>query len=64
MNELPWVEKYRPAKLDQVVSQEDTVNVLSRSLAASSVFDLDLDSSSIILWTTRNRKDFFHHRNG
>jgi DNA polymerase III gamma/tau subunit len=36
-NDLPWVEKYRPAKLDQVVSQEDTVNVLSRSLAASSV---------------------------
>jgi DNA polymerase III gamma/tau subunit len=35
--EIPWVEKYRPQKLMEVVSQDDTVHVLSRSLESRSV---------------------------
>jgi DNA polymerase III gamma/tau subunit len=35
--EIPWVEKYRPQQLMDVVSQDDTVKVLSRSLESRSV---------------------------
>ncbi|KAL9934740.1 hypothetical protein V8E36_006515 [Tilletia maclaganii] len=33
----PWVEKYRPKSIDDVVAQEHTVNVLRRSLLSSNL---------------------------
>ncbi|KAK0544841.1 Subunit of heteropentameric Replication factor C (RF-C) [Tilletia horrida] len=33
----PWVEKYRPKSIDDVVAQEHTVNVLRRSLMSSNL---------------------------
>ena len=33
----PWVEKYRPKTLDDVVSQEDSINVLKKSLESKNL---------------------------
>jgi replication factor C subunit 2/4 len=31
-NDIPWIEKYRPRKLNQIMSQEESVNILSNTL--------------------------------
>lgn len=33
----PWVEKYRPSTLNEVVAQEDNVQVLQKSLESNSL---------------------------
>ena len=31
-NEIPWIEKYRPRKLSDVISQDESINILSNTL--------------------------------
>jgi len=31
-NDIPWIEKYRPKKLDEIISQEESINVLTNTL--------------------------------
>lgn len=31
-NDIPWIEKYRPRKLNQIISQEESINILSNTL--------------------------------
>lgn len=37
LNHTPWVEKYRPRKLDDIASQENTVKILRRTLVSSNL---------------------------
>jgi hypothetical protein len=30
MSSLPWVEKYRPSSVDQIIAHEEIVNILTR----------------------------------
>ncbi len=32
INNIPWIEKYRPRRLDEVISQEESVNILNNTL--------------------------------
>ena len=32
--QLPWIEKYRPTKLDELVSQDDIVSTINRLIDA------------------------------
>lgn len=36
--EKPWIEKYRPASINDVSSQEETVAVLKKALVSENVF--------------------------
>ena len=29
---LPWIEKYRPTKLDEIISQEESIHILNNTL--------------------------------
>lgn len=31
-NSIPWIEKYRPKKLDEVISQEESISILNNTL--------------------------------
>jgi replication factor C subunit 2/4 len=31
-NDIPWIEKYRPRKLNDIISQEETINILNNTL--------------------------------
>ena len=31
-NDIPWIEKYRPRKLHEIISQEESINILSNTL--------------------------------
>lgn len=31
-NDIPWIEKYRPRKLNQIISQEESINILTNTL--------------------------------
>ncbi len=31
-NSIPWIEKYRPRKLDEVISQEESISILNNTL--------------------------------
>jgi replication factor C subunit 2/4 len=31
-NDIPWIEKYRPRKLNEIISQEESVSILSNTL--------------------------------
>jgi replication factor C subunit 2/4 len=31
-NDIPWIEKYRPRKLNDIISQEESVNILNNTL--------------------------------
>merc|ERR1719359_2200287 len=39
-NELPWVEKYRPAKIEDVAQQEEVCSALQNSLATGELPNL------------------------
>jgi replication factor C subunit 2/4 len=32
IDNIPWIEKYRPRKLDEVISQEESINILNNTL--------------------------------
>ncbi len=32
IDNIPWIEKYRPKKLDEVISQEESINILNNTL--------------------------------
>jgi replication factor C subunit 2/4 len=32
-NNIPWIEKYRPKKLNEVISQEESINILNNTLS-------------------------------
>jgi replication factor C subunit 2/4 len=32
INNIPWIEKYRPRKLDEVISQEESISILNNTL--------------------------------
>ena len=36
MDTLPWIEKYRPTKLDDIISQKNVINVLKTSIETKS----------------------------
>jgi replication factor C subunit 2/4 len=31
-NDIPWIEKYRPRKLNEIISQEESISILSNTL--------------------------------
>jgi replication factor C subunit 2/4 len=31
-NDIPWIEKYRPKRLNEIISQEESINILSNTL--------------------------------
>ena len=33
MNEIPWIEKYRPRKLNEIISQEESISILNNTLS-------------------------------
>lgn len=67
-SELPWVEKYRPSTLDDLVAKHEVINTsahsvdrdlghLPRSEAANAT---ELLSTSPSLRSTRHRQDISH----
>lgn len=34
-NGLPWVEKYRPSSLDELIAHEDIINILNQLIETS-----------------------------
>ena len=44
-NDIPWIEKYRPTKLSEIVSQEESVNILNNTVISGELPHLILYGS-------------------
>ena len=44
-NQIPWIEKYRPRTLDEIISQEESINILNNTLKTGELPHLLLHGS-------------------
>ena len=49
VDSLPWVEKYRPNSLEELIAHEEIINILNKLIESNKVCALTLLSKSIFL---------------